>query len=86
MLPSNCGTSLGSNDPAKLAYLAECGNGPDEDTGPNDCDWWTLPPRPGSGAQRARPSRGAIAAAASPTAVEEPHEHGAGHSHAGHTH
>ena len=86
VLPSNCGTSLGSNDPAKLAYLAECGNGPDEDTGPNDCDWWTLPPRPGSGAARRAAKPRAIAAAASPTAAEEPHEHGAGHSHAGHTH
>ena len=86
VLPSNCGTSVGSNDPAKLAYLVECGNGPDEDTGPIDCDWWTLPPRPGSGAARRAAKPRAIAAAASPTAAEEPHEHGAGHSHAGHTH
>jgi hypothetical protein len=85
VLPSDCGTSLGSDDPAKLAYLVECGNGPDEDTGPNDCDWWTLPaPPPGSGAtrRRAKPRAVAARAAASPPAAEEPHEHGAAaHSH-----
>jgi hypothetical protein len=37
---------------AKLAYLIDCGNGPDEDTGPTDCDWWTRPARPGSPAAR----------------------------------
>jgi hypothetical protein len=46
VLPSDCGTSLGNNDAAKLAYLVECSNGPDTDTGPNDCDWWTPPARP----------------------------------------
>jgi hypothetical protein len=46
VLPSNCGSSLGGDDPAKLSYLAECSNGPDEDVGPTDCDWWTLPPQP----------------------------------------
>ncbi|MGB2850643.1 MAG: hypothetical protein WBC01_03155 [Solirubrobacterales bacterium] len=45
-LPSNCANSVGSNDFAKLAYLIECGNGPDDDTGPTDCDWWSLPPAP----------------------------------------
>jgi hypothetical protein len=48
VLPSNCATSVGNDDPAKLAYLVDCGNGPDEDTGPTDCDWWTVPARPGS--------------------------------------
>jgi hypothetical protein len=47
-LPSDCDTSVGNDDFAKLAYLVECGNGPDADTGPADCDWWTTPPRPGS--------------------------------------
>ena len=46
LLPSNCGTSLGNDDPAKLNYLVECSNGPDTDTGPADCDWWTLPAKP----------------------------------------
>jgi hypothetical protein len=48
VLPSNCETSVGNEDLLKLAYLIECGNGPDEDTGPFDCDWWQLPARPGS--------------------------------------
>jgi hypothetical protein len=47
-LPSDCATSVGNNDLAKLLYLIECGNGPDEDTGPGDCDWWTVPAPPGS--------------------------------------
>jgi Right handed beta helix region len=50
VLPSDCATSVGNNDGAKLAYLVECGNGPDEDTGPADCDWWVRPPAPGSAA------------------------------------
>jgi hypothetical protein len=46
VLPSDCGTSLGNDDAAKLGYLVECSNGPDDDTGPNDCDWWMRPARP----------------------------------------
>jgi hypothetical protein len=48
--------SLGNGDLAKEAYLVDCSEGPDEDTGPLDCDWWTPPPKPGSAAaqQRAR--------------------------------
>ena len=52
VLPSNCATSVGNDDVAKLSYLIDCGNGPDEDTGPTDCDWWTRPARPGSPAAR----------------------------------
>jgi hypothetical protein len=48
VLPFDCTTSVGNTDLPKLAYLVECGEGPDEDTGPMDCDWWTLPARPGS--------------------------------------
>jgi hypothetical protein len=48
VLPSDCDTSVGNNDAAKLAYLIDCGEGPDADTGPTDCDWWTVPARPGS--------------------------------------
>jgi hypothetical protein len=47
-LPSDCATSVGMGDPAREAYLLECSNGPDEDTGPSDCDWWQRPPRPGT--------------------------------------
>ncbi len=50
VLPSNCATSVGNADLAKLVYLIDCGNGPDEDTGPTDCDWWSLPPKPGTAA------------------------------------
>jgi hypothetical protein len=50
VLPSDCATSVGNNDLAKLVYLIDCGEGPDDETGPVDCDWWTLPPKPGSGA------------------------------------
>ena len=46
LLPSNCETSTGNEDPAKLGYLIDCGNGPDDDTGPTDCDWWVRPARP----------------------------------------
>jgi hypothetical protein len=52
VLPSDCATSVGNLDAAKLAYLIDCGNGPDENTGPTDCDWWSLPPRPGTTAAR----------------------------------
>ena len=47
VLPSNCATSVGNNDIPKIVYLLDCANGPDEDTGPADCDWWTLPSKPG---------------------------------------
>jgi hypothetical protein len=50
MLPSDCATSVGPGDDAKTAYLVECSNGPDEDTGPLDCDWWRPPPQPGTAA------------------------------------
>ncbi len=64
LLPSNCATSVGNNDSAKLVYLVDCGNGPDEDTGPTDCDWWTLPPKPGTAAaQRTALSRARAARA-----------------------
>lgn len=48
VLPSDCTTSVGNDDLAKLVYLADCANGPDKDTGPTDCDWWSTPARPGS--------------------------------------
>jgi hypothetical protein len=48
VLPSNCANSVGNGDAAKERYLLECSNGPDNDTGPNDCDWWRPAPRPTS--------------------------------------
>jgi hypothetical protein len=63
-LPSNCATSVGNTDAPKFGYLIECGNGPDEDTGPEDCDWWQVPPEPGSSdAQAARIARAEAGAA-----------------------
>ena len=50
VLPSDCGTSVGNDDLAKLVYLVDCSDGPDADTGPTDCDWWVTPARPGSAA------------------------------------
>ena len=50
VLPSDCATSVGNDDLAKLVYLVDCSDGPDADTGPTDCDWWGTPARPGSAA------------------------------------
>ena len=50
VLPSDCATSVGNNDGAKLTYLIDCSNGPDTDTGPTDCDWWSTPAQPGRAA------------------------------------
>lgn len=49
VLPSDCTTSVGNDDLAKLTYLIDCAEGPDTDTGPTDCDWWGAPPPPGRG-------------------------------------
>jgi hypothetical protein len=53
VLPSNCATSVGGGDGAKTQYLIECSNGPDNDTGPLDCDWWRPAPKPASPAAKA---------------------------------
>ncbi len=50
VLPSDCATSVGPGDNAKTFYLIDCSDGPDEETGPLDCDWWQAPPQPGSAA------------------------------------
>jgi hypothetical protein len=57
VLPSNCATSVGGGDPAKTQYLIECSNGPDNDTGPLDCDWWRPAPKPQSAAAKRRDAR-----------------------------
>ena len=51
---SNPDASVGNGDAAKEAYLIDCSNGPDQDTGPMDCDWWSVPPKPGSAAAQRR--------------------------------
>jgi hypothetical protein len=55
-------SSVGAGDPAKTVYLVDCSNGPDTDTGPMDCDWWSTPARPGSSAAQARAARFSAAA------------------------
>jgi hypothetical protein len=69
VLPSDCATSVGNNDMAKFAYLIECSDGPDEDTGLNDCDWWQTPAQPGtptSAKERQSAARAGAALLASP--------------------
>jgi hypothetical protein len=51
---TNRDSSVGLGDTAKTQYLVDCSNGPDTDTGPLDCDWWSTPPKPGSAAASAR--------------------------------
>ena len=70
VLPSNCATSVGNDDIAKLAYLIDCGNGPDEDTGPTDCDWWTTAGQAGHPAARSAGLSRAGAAQAFGTSAE----------------
>ncbi len=48
------GSSVGQGDPAKEAYLVDCSEGPDTDTGPQDCDWWGPPAKPGSAEAKRR--------------------------------
>ena len=62
VLPSDCATSVGQGDPVRTQYLIECSNGPDDDTGPMDCDWWQAPPKPGSAAAKRKLYRTAAAA------------------------
>ena len=46
--------SVGMGDVAKEVYLVDCSEGPDDESGPLDCDWWTTPARPGSAAAERR--------------------------------
>ncbi len=48
-LPSNC-SNTGVGDTGKIVIEFDCADGPDEDTGPLDCPWWQVPPKPGSAA------------------------------------
>ena len=47
-------SSVGAGDPSKTAYLIDCSEGPDNETGPLACDWWQTPPRPGTAAAKRR--------------------------------
>jgi hypothetical protein len=63
MLPSDCASSVGPGDGVKTNYLIDCADGPDEETGPLDCDWWQPPPPPQSAAAAREQRRAARAAA-----------------------
>ena len=51
---TNRDASMGNGDVAKEQYLVDCSEGPDDETGPLDCDWWSTPPRPRSAAASAQ--------------------------------
>jgi hypothetical protein len=55
-LPSNC-SNTGIGDVGKIVIEFDCANGPDEDTGPLDCPWWQVPPKPGSAAASSQSAR-----------------------------
>jgi hypothetical protein len=61
-LPSNCAKSKSSGDAVKTAYLISCFLVREGDAPPEECDWYTLPPKPGSAA--AKRKQRAFAAAA----------------------
>jgi hypothetical protein len=47
VLPSNC-QNTSSGDPVKVAYLLSCFLAREGEAPPEECDWYTLPPQPGS--------------------------------------
>ncbi len=49
-LPSNCATSIRNGDQVKFAYLLSCFLAREGESPPESCDWYELPPRPGSAA------------------------------------
>ncbi|MEA2331886.1 MAG: hypothetical protein QOH58_2024 [Thermoleophilaceae bacterium] len=63
-LPANCATSTGAGDPVKVGYLLSCFLAREGDAPPEDCDWYRLPPKPGSRAAAAKRQRFAAGARA----------------------
>ncbi len=53
-LPSDCATSTGNGDTVKVAYLLSCFLAREGDSPPESCDWYALPPKPGSSAAARR--------------------------------
>ncbi len=51
-LPSDCASSLGTGDSVKFAGLVSCFLAREGDAPPESCDWYELPPKPGSEAAR----------------------------------
>ncbi len=56
-LPSDCGSSMGTGDSAKFANLANCFLAREGQGSADSCDWYTLPPQPGSAAAKQRQQR-----------------------------
>ena len=54
VLPSDCATSTSAGDPVKVAYLLSCFLAREGEAPPEQCDWYTLPPKPGSTVRRAQ--------------------------------
>jgi hypothetical protein len=48
VLPSDCPNSTSAGDPVKVAYLLSCFLAREGEAPPEECDWYTLPPKPGS--------------------------------------
>jgi hypothetical protein len=56
-LPADCATSVGAGDAVKLSYLFACFLAREGDLPPESCDWYDVPPKPGSPAARAKAKR-----------------------------
>jgi hypothetical protein len=61
VLPSRC-DNASSGDSVKVAYLLSCFLAREGEAPPEQCDWYTLPPRPGSAAAERKRRRFAAAA------------------------
>jgi hypothetical protein len=56
VLPSNC-SNTSAGDPAKVAYLLSCFLAREGEAPPEQCDWYTLPPKPSSPAAARKQER-----------------------------
>ena len=56
-LPSELLTSVGQGDSVKVAYLLSCFLAREGQVPPEQCDWYTLPPQPGSAAAARKQER-----------------------------
>jgi hypothetical protein len=48
VLPRTCVGSKSNGDPVKVQYLLSCFLAREGDLPPEQCDWYTLPPQPGT--------------------------------------
>jgi hypothetical protein len=56
VLPSDC-ANTSAGDPVKVAYLLSCFLAREGEAPPEQCDWYTLPPKPASSAAAAKQQR-----------------------------